>query len=98
MRTAKLNPEALTLTIRCGRPGTGMPAFDEGAYTIRQCYGRPLGSAPDKLQPSSRSLNLDEIDAIVAYLQARIVGHGPITKQKCLSYYDGRETECEDFK
>jgi hypothetical protein len=98
LRTAKLNPEALTLTIRCGRPGTGMPAFDEGAYTIRQCYGRPLGSAPDKLQPSSRSLNLDEIDAIVAYLQARIVGHGPITKQKCLSYYDGRETECEDFK
>src|SRR5215467_8625486 len=33
LRTTKLESAALAMTIRCGRPGTGMPAFDEGAYT-----------------------------------------------------------------
>src|SRR5450631_2325333 len=43
LRTARLDTEALKLVISCGRPGgAGMPAFDEGAYKVRACYGRPL--------------------------------------------------------
>src|SRR5215467_123144 len=74
LRTTKLDGAALRVAIRCGRAGAGMPAFEEGAYTIHSCYGRPLGSAPDKLEPSSRKLTADEIDAVIAYLQSRIVG------------------------
>src|SRR5712692_10801341 len=36
LRRARLNAEELKLAIRCGRPGTGMPAFEEGA---RGCLG-----------------------------------------------------------
>jgi hypothetical protein len=56
-----------------------------------------LGAAPDNLQPTPRALSLDEIDALVAYLQARIVGHGKVTRAECLSYYGGK-ADCEDFK
>ena len=97
LRTARLNNAGLAQTIRCGRPGTGMPSFDAGAYTVRACSGRPLGAAPDNLQPTPRSLSPDEIDAVVAYLQARIVGHGKITREECLSYYEGKE-DCDDIE
>src|SRR3954447_25836291 len=53
LRTAKLSPAELKETISCGGPGgAGMPAFEEGAYTVRQCYGRPLGPPPDNLYPT----------------------------------------------
>jgi hypothetical protein len=97
LRTARLDGTRLTETIRCGRPGTGMPSFDEGAYSVRACSGRPLGVKPDNLQPTPRNLSLDEIDAVVAYLQARIVGHGKVTREECLSYYEGKE-DCDDLK
>jgi mono/diheme cytochrome c family protein len=97
LRTTRLDAARIKQTIRCGRPGTGMPSFDAGAYSVRACYGRPLGAAPDDLQPTPRTLSLDEIDALVAYLQARIVGHGKVTRAECLSYFDDKAA-CDDFK
>jgi mono/diheme cytochrome c family protein len=98
LRTTKLDTTALKLTIRCGRAGTGMPSFDEGAYVIRGCYGRPLGARPDNLQPTPRNLTLEEIDDVIAYLQTRIIGRGKITREECLAYFDGQGDECEDYK
>jgi hypothetical protein len=97
LRTTRLGVPDIEMTIRCGRPGTGMPSFDPGAYTDRACYGRPLGARPDDLQPTPRSLTLDEIGALIAYLKARVVGHGKVTREECLSYYDGK-ADCDDFK
>src|SRR5258705_12636685 len=88
LRVTKLNADTLKATIRCGRAGTGMPAFEDGAYTVYSCYGRPLGGAPGKLEPSARKLTADEIDTVIAYLQARIIGRGRITRQECLAYYE----------
>jgi len=98
LRTTRLDPAALKMTIRCGRPGTGLPSFDEGAYATRECYGRPLGARPDNLQPTPSMLTLDEIDFVIAYLQARIIGRGKITREECLSYYVDQADTCEDYK
>jgi mono/diheme cytochrome c family protein len=98
LRTTKLDTAALKQTIGCGRAGTGMPSFDERAYVVRGCYGRSLGARPDNLQPTPRSLTLDEIDDVIAYLQARIIGHGKITLEECLAYRDGESDACEDYK
>src|SRR5437773_3037521 len=98
LRTARLDTAALKLVISCGRPGgAGMPAFDEGAYTVRSCYGRPLGAEPSDLYPAGRKLSPEQIDAVIAYLQARIIGRGRITKQECLAYYEDRPDECDDI-
>ena len=78
LRTARLDTAALKLVISCGKPGgAGMPAFDEGAYKVRPCYGRPLGPPPDNLYPAGTTLTPDQIDAVIAYLQARIIGARP---------------------
>jgi mono/diheme cytochrome c family protein len=98
LRTTKLDAAALKTTIRCGRAGTGMPSFDEGAYTVRACYGRAPGVAPNDLQPTPRPLSPNELDAVIAYLQARIIGRGRITRAECLAYYDEKQEWCEDYK
>ena len=99
LRTARLDTAALKLVISCGKPGgAGMPAFDEGAYKIRACYGRPLGGPPDNLYPAGTTLTPDEIDAVIVYLQARVIGRGRITKEECLFYYADRPDECDDIK
>jgi len=98
LRTTRIDAAELKVVIGCGKPGgTGMPAFDEGAYKVRACYGRPLGPAPDNLYPSGVTLTPAEIDAVIAYLQARIIGRGRITKQECLAYYEDRPDECDDI-
>jgi len=99
LRTAKLDAAALKQTISCGRPGTGMPAFDEGAYKVRACNGQALGAPPGDLYPAPRTLTPDEIDSIVTYLQARIIGKGrTITKQECLFYYADQPDWCDEYK
>ena len=98
LRRTKLDSTALKTTIRCGRIGTGMPAFEDGAYTTRECYGRVPGVRPENLQPTSRTLTSEEIDLVIAYLQARIIGRGKITREECLSYYDDQPDTCEDHK
>jgi cbb3-type cytochrome c oxidase subunit III len=72
LRKTRLDRAALTETISCGLPGTEMPAWLDGAYTRRSCYGFPPGPPPDgtTLTPV---LSADEVDALVAYLLAKIV-------------------------
>jgi mono/diheme cytochrome c family protein len=98
LRTTRLDAAALKVVISCGKPGgEGMPAFDEGAYKVRACYGRPLGDEPNNLYPNGQKLTPDQIDTVIAYLQARIIGKGRVTKGECLAYYEDRPDECDDI-
>jgi mono/diheme cytochrome c family protein len=98
LRTTRLDTVALKQTIMCGRPGTGMPSFDEGAYVERTCYGQRPGTRPAYLQPTPRMLREEEIDEVIKYLQVRIIGRGKITRDECLAYHEGQDDACEDFK
>jgi mono/diheme cytochrome c family protein len=70
----KLDPNRTLLaeTIGCGRPGTEMPAWLDGAYTMTTCFGLPKGPPPagTVLTPV---LSADEILALVDFLLAKIV-------------------------
>ena len=97
LRGSRLDPKAIKQTISCGRPDTGMPSFDAGAYTVRACFGRPLGAAPDNLYPAPRTLTPAEIDSVITYLQARVLGRRQITHEDCLYYYyDAPSSWCDD--
>jgi mono/diheme cytochrome c family protein len=99
LRTSKLDAAALRQTISCGRPGTGMPSFEEGAYKVRACSGLALGAPPSDLFPAPTTLTPDEIEDVVTYLQARVIGKGGIiSKQECLFYYADDPDWCEDYK
>ena len=99
LRSTRLDNAAITEVIRCGRPNTGMPRFDEGAYTQRACYGQPTGAVPDALYPTPRMLSLQEIELLVTYLRARVIGKRAITPEECAYYYgDLADTFCEKEK
>jgi len=68
LRRARLDAAALKLTISLRPPGVGMPP----SMRRKPLRGRPAGD----LYPAPRTLSSAEIDAVVAYLQARILGHG----------------------
>src|SRR5262245_50232496 len=73
LHTTQLNRAMLVDTIGCGRPGTQMPAWLDGAYTEISCYGLPKGPPPagTELTPV---LSSDEVEALVDFLLAKMVG------------------------
>src|SRR5712672_342473 len=85
LRASKLAKDQLIEVIMCGIPGTPMPHFDEQAYTDKRCYGMDeaeLGSRTPTLPPGS-TLQRREVEALADYLLAKIVGHGPVTREEC---------------
>ena len=72
LRTTFLDRAGLAETISCGRPGSPMPAWLDGAYRKFSCYGMALGPAPADvdLMPV---LTGEEIQALADYLIAKIV-------------------------
>jgi mono/diheme cytochrome c family protein len=73
LRTTQLNRAMLVDTIGCGRPGTQMPAWLDGAYTDISCYGLPKGPPPAGLDLTP-VLSGDEVEALVDYMMAKMVG------------------------
>jgi mono/diheme cytochrome c family protein len=99
LRQTRLDDATIGETIRCGRPGAGMPSFDAGAYKERGCYGRPAGATPDDLYPPGRTLSAQEIGDVVTYLRARIVGKRAVTPEECAFYYgDQASSFCDEPK
>jgi mono/diheme cytochrome c family protein len=72
LRKTRLNRATLTETISCGLPGTEMPAWLDRAYTQRPCYGFSAG--PPGGTTLIPVLSAEEIEALVDYLMAKIVG------------------------
>jgi mono/diheme cytochrome c family protein len=73
LRTTQLNRAMLVDTIRCGRPGTQMPGWLDGAYAEISCYGLPKGPPPAGLD-LTLVLSGDEVEALVDYMMAKMVG------------------------
>jgi mono/diheme cytochrome c family protein len=99
LRQTRLDDATIAETIRCGRPGAGMPSFGADAYKERGCYGQPPGPAPDDLYPSGLTLSAQQISDVVTYLRARIVGKRAVTPEECAWYYGERASSfCDEPK
>jgi mono/diheme cytochrome c family protein len=98
LREIPLDREALIKTVKCGRPGTGMPYHDQYAYTDKRCYGVTREEVGKDMPLLGEFLQPREIDAVVKYLFAKAVGHGPATYEDCVEFW-GRDTrQCEPMK
>src|SRR5689334_25029811 len=49
LRKTQLTREQIIETVRCGRPGTGMPFFERGAYDTSKCYDMNRQQAGDQM-------------------------------------------------
>jgi hypothetical protein len=100
LRESKLDHDQLIEIIRCGVPGgTAMPHFDKFAWTKgEECFGMTEAEIGDKKPPNpTATLQKREIEAIVAYLEANIVGKGAPTVADCEEYFGPGSQRCKEM-
>lgn len=88
LRRTKLERDQLIETIACGRPGADMPYNLAGAYTEIACYDLPLGEAPEEVA-NGPGFTAGEIEALVDFLVANVVGVTKITRENCGAFFGG---------
>ena len=100
LRESMLEREALFLTIKCGRPGRSMPAFDKFAYSDGRCYGMKLADLKSSgltLPDPPATLQPRELDLLVDFLIARVVGKGSMDRARCVEYWGAEVEACAQF-
>src|SRR5262245_55056594 len=97
LRETRLNRERLIMTIKCGRPGTGMPAFDKFAYTDGRC-GLKASDLKTPMPDPPATFQQREIELVADFLMAKVVGKGPMDRAKCIEYWGSDVDACKEFK
>jgi hypothetical protein len=100
LRETRLDRSSLILTIKCGRPGRGMPAFDKLAYSDGRCYGMKqadLKSRELSLPDPPATLQPREVELLADFLLARVIGKGPMNRARCKEYWSAEVEACGEF-
>jgi mono/diheme cytochrome c family protein len=99
LRETTLDRQNVVMTIKCGRPGTGMPAFDKFAYSDGRCYGLKQADlrASGSRMPDPPATQLREIDELVDFLFAKVVKQGPMDHAKCIEFWGSEVEACGEF-
>src|SRR5215831_15046162 len=100
LRETKLDRQDLVMVIKCGRPGTGMPAFDRFAYSDGRCYGlkqADLRASGQRMPDPPSTLQVREVEAIADFLFAKVVNQGPMDRAKCIQFWGSEVEACEEF-
>ena len=100
LRETKLDHDQLVEAIRCGMPGgTAMPHFDKFAWTEGEdCFGMTGAEVGNNKPPApTAELSKREIAAIVAYLEAKVVGKGPPTVADCDEFFGAGSPLCKQM-
>ena len=100
LRETKLERKDLIAAIKCGRPGTGMPAFDRLGYSDGRCYGLKQADlmARGLVMPDPpATLIQSEVDTLVDFLFAKVIGQGPMNHAKCIDFWGSDVELCKEF-
>jgi hypothetical protein len=100
LRETKLNRAGLVMVIKCGRLNSQMPAFDKFAYSDGRCYGKTqsdLKSYPTRMPDPPATLQQREIDRIADFMNAKVVGKGPMNHAKCVEFWGSETDACKEF-
>jgi hypothetical protein len=98
LRHTDLTKEQIVETVRCGRPGTGMPFHLRGAYDTEPCYGMLRADLPGKIPPETTAfLRQPEIEAVAEYVISHIKGRGEPNYEECIAFFGGGHV-CDIYK
>lgn len=101
LREKKYTRALLILTIKCGRPGTQMPAFDKFAYTDGRCYNMTKADLaskyPSRMPDPPATLQPREVEYIADFLIARVVGKGALDHDKCVELWGAETDVCKEL-
>lgn len=101
LRATQLDRDQIIETVTCGRPGTGMPYFQRGAYDgeARPCYGmgrQELGH--DIPVEATTFLRPNEVAAVADYVVAEVKGKGEPSYAECIAFFGGGSRVCNVYK
>jgi len=99
LRGTSLSLEQIELTIRCGRPATGMPHFEADAYSSGGCYGMKQADLPAGQMPPEpdHPLRPEEIRAVAEYVVNDIKGKGDPTFAQCQAFFGTGTRVCDTY-
>lgn len=99
LRKTQLTREQLYEVVKCGRLATEMPFHDKFAYTDKRCFGVTREQASGDMPPDpNQFLQQSEINAVVAYVFARVVGKGAPDYLECVDFWGKETQQCEPFR
>ncbi len=100
LRATQLTPEQIQETVRCGRPGTGMPHFQADAYADGRCYGLKKSDLPsDQMPPEpDHPLRPEEIKAVAGYVVTSIKGKGAPNLTDCQAFFGTASRVCDIYQ
>jgi mono/diheme cytochrome c family protein len=99
LRKTQLTREQIIETVRCGRPGTGMPFFERGAYDTSKCYDMNRQQAGDQMpQEANVFLRPKDIEDVADYVIAHIKGKGEPTFAECTAFFSETSRVCDIYK
>ena len=99
LRETLLERDIIILTIKCGRPGRSMPAYDRLAYSDGRCYGMKQADLKNNPLPDApATLQMREIERIVDFLYAKVIKQGPMDRAKCVTFWGSEMETCKEFK
>jgi mono/diheme cytochrome c family protein len=100
LRATQLSRDEIETTVRCGRPGTGMPAHQKDAYTDGHCYGlkeADLDKSTHPLEPL-QYLSDRDIAAVANYVATNLKGKGPATYPECVAFFGAPTHACDRYR
>ena len=99
LRETPIDREILIKTIKCGRPGTGMPAFDRLAYSDGRCFGLKQADLRARglvMSDPPATLAPNEVELLVGFLFAKVIGKGPMDRATCIDYWGSEVAVCNE--
>jgi hypothetical protein len=100
LRARTIDRPALLITIKCGRPGADMPAFDRLAYSDGRCFGlkaADLRARQLQLTDPPATLTPNEIELIADFLLAKVIGKGDLNRATCADYWGKDVDACREL-
>jgi mono/diheme cytochrome c family protein len=99
LRKTQLTREQIMETVRCGRPGTGMPFFERGAYDTSKCYDMNRQDAGEQMpQEANVFLRPKDIEDVADYVIAHLKGKGEPTLAECTNFFSETSRVCDIYK
>ncbi len=102
LRKTELDKQQIMETVRCGRPGTGMPYFSRDSYPPDgppQCYNLTSEDLESMhVAQANVFLRPEEIAAVAEYVISSIKGKGEPNLADCIAFFGEESKACDVYK
>jgi mono/diheme cytochrome c family protein len=102
LRKTELEKQQIMETVRCGRPGTGMPYFSRDSYPsdgASQCYNLTAKDLENMhVAQANVFLRPEEIEAVAEYVMSFIKGKGDPNLTDCIAFFGKDSKACDVYK